>query len=143
MGSMGSISFMGDTTARTKMVTERDEKGGRWNARGVTRAEPQKDGGRRTRVRTRRLGTGAQPHRLEGGEQADGMAVGGGRQGGSPQGTVGRRGRQVNPPEHPTRRDESQVKTRQGNMARKTNDQGGKDRAGGEVEARFLRRRYG
>ena len=115
------------------------EEGGRRNASGVTQAEPQKDGGRRTRVRTRRLGTGAQPHRLAGGEQADGMAVGGGRQGGSPQGTVGRRGRQqVKPPEHPTRRE-----TRQGNMARGTNDQGGKDRAGGELEARFLRRRYG
>jgi hypothetical protein len=70
------------------------EKGGRWNARGVTQAEPQKDGGRRTRVRMCRLGTGAQPHRLAGGEQADGMAVGGGRQGGSLQGTVGHRGRQ-------------------------------------------------
>ena len=89
-----------------------EKGGGRWNARGVTPAEPQKGRGRRARVHTHRLGTGAQPHRLEGGEQADGMAVGGGRQGGIPQGTVGRRGRQqVKPPEHPTRRE-----TRQGNL---------------------------
>jgi len=102
------------------------EKGGRRNARGVTQAEPQKDRGRRTRERTHRLGTGVQPHRLAGGEQADGMAVGDGRQGGSLQGTVGRRGRQqAKPPEHPTRRDKGQVKTRQGNTASGTSDQGG------------------
>ena len=74
------------------------------------------------------------------------MAVGDGRQGGSLQGAVGRRGRQqAKPPEHPTRRDKGQVKTRQGNMARGTNDQGGKDRAGGEPELKawFLRRKYG
>ena len=65
-------------------------------------------------------------------------------QGGSPQGTVGRRGRQqAKPSEHPTRRDKSQVKTRQGNMAGGTDDQGRKDRAGGELEARLLRRKYG
>ena len=56
-----------------------DKGGGRRNARGAMRAEPQKAGGRRTRVRTRRLGTGAQPHKSAGGEQPDGIAVGGGR----------------------------------------------------------------
>ena len=42
----------------------------------------------RVSVGMHRLGTGVQPHKLAGGEQADGMAVGGGRQGGTPQGTM-------------------------------------------------------
>ena len=121
-----------------------EKGGGRWDARGATQAEPQKDGGRRAMGRTHRPGTGAQPHKLVGGEQADGMAVGGGRQGGGLQGATGCRGRQQGKPsEHPTRRDKSQVKTRQGNMTRGTNDQGRKDKAGGELEAQFLRRKYG